>query len=142
MGGGILAACFLLLAVSSGPNFHKQRLLANESAALRELESIYRAQAQYRNQFGEYAQTLAQLGPPPAGVANSKAAGLLPRPIAAGRHNGYVYTLTGSQAAFAISAAPEQFGVSGRRCFYLDQNMVVRQSWSSTPATAQSPELQ
>lgn len=137
----IVIAIILVIAAVAVPKFNQQRMLANESAVLREMETFYSAQTQYYSQFGKYATTLAELGPPTSGAAGPSGADLIPKVLTEGSHNGYKYTLTGSPSAFAISAVPEAFGNTGRRTFYMDQTKTVHQNWSAEPATAQSPEL-
>ena len=42
---------------------------------------------------------------------------------------------------YAVSAVPESFNSSGRRTFYSDQTLIVRNNWSQEPATVSSAEL-
>jgi type IV pilus assembly protein PilA len=136
----IVIAIILIIAMIAVPKYNQQRMLANEMAVLRELETFYNAQTQYYSQFGKYASTLTELGPPTSGAAGPSGADLIPKTLAEGAHNGYKYAMTGAQATFAVSAQPESFGNTGRRTFYMDQTKVVRQNWTAEPATAQSPE--
>lgn len=137
----IVIAIILIIAAIAVPKFNQQRMLANEMAVLRELETLYNAQTQYYSQFGKYATTLTELGPPTSGAAGPNGADLIPKLLAEGAHNGYKYTMTGAQSTFAVSAQPDSFGNTGRRTFYMDQTKVVKQNWSQEPATAQSPEV-
>jgi type IV pilus assembly protein PilA len=136
----IVIAIILIIAMIAVPKYNQQRMLANEMAVLRELETFYNAQTQYYSQFGKYASTLTELGPPTSGAAGPSGADLIPKVLAEGSHNGFKYAMTGAQATFAVSAQPESFNNTGRRTFYMDQTKVVRQNWSAEPATAQSPE--
>jgi prepilin-type N-terminal cleavage/methylation domain-containing protein len=137
----IVIAIILIIAAIAVPKFNQQRMLANEMAVLRELETLYNAQTQYYSQFGKYASALTELGPPTSGAAGPNGADLIPKLLAEGSHNGYRYTLTGAQSTFTVSAVPESFGNTGRRTFFMDQTKSVKQNWSQEPATAQSPEL-
>jgi type IV pilus assembly protein PilA len=137
----IVIAIILIIAAIAVPKFNQQRMLANEMAVLRELETFYNAQTQYYSQFGKYAAALTELGPPTSGASGPNGADLIPKILAEGSHNGYKYTLTGTPSTFALSAVPESFGNTGRRTFYMDQTKSVKQNWSQEPATAQSPEL-
>jgi prepilin-type N-terminal cleavage/methylation domain-containing protein len=137
----IVIAIILIIAAIAVPKFNQQRMLANEMAVLRELETFYNAQTQYYSQFGKYASTLAELGPPTSGASGPNGADLIPKMLSEGSHNGYKYTMTGAQSTFMITAIPENFGNTGRRTFYMDQSKSVHQNWSQEPATAQSPEL-
>ncbi len=137
----IVIAIILIIAAIAVPKFNQQRMLANEMAVLRELDTLYNAQTQYYSQFGKYAATLVELGPPTSGASGPNGADLIPKLLAEGAHNGYKYTLTGSASTFAVSALPDSFGNTGRRTFYMDQSKSVKQNWSQEPANAQSPEV-
>ena len=49
--------------------------------------------------------------------------------------------LTATSTGYAVTAVPESFGNSGRRTFYSDQTLVVRNNWGPEPATPASPEI-
>ena len=100
-----------------------------ESAAILRIRTIQRMQSQYSAQHGTYATELAELGPNATGE------------VAAGKKNGYILALTGSHTGYVIHADPETYNSTGRRSFYSDESMVVRQNWGPEPATVQSPEL-
>jgi len=42
---------------------------------------------------------------------------------------------------YAVSAVPEQFGGSGRRTFYSDQTMTIRNNWSQEIANVNSEAI-
>ena len=63
------------------------------------------------------------------------------RGLASGQKDGYIFTMSRTNTGFELHAAPKAFGTTRRRTFYLDQNGVVHQNWSETPATAESPEI-
>ncbi len=109
---------------------------------IREVQAIHQAQVQYLSQFGEFAATLAELGPPTNGVAGPHAAKLIPASLASGEKNGYLFTMVKAGGGFTVNANPKEFGRTGRRTFYIDQDGVVHQNWGSEPATANSPEIQ
>src|SRR5260370_41404219 len=116
-------------------------MLSQESAAVQQIRTIEPMQAEYSTQFARYATQLAELGPPATGQASASAAGLIPGELAAGKKTGYVFALQGSPSGYVIHADPETYNSAGRRSFYSDESMVVRQNWGPEPATAQSPEL-
>jgi type IV pilus assembly protein PilA len=113
---------------------------ASETVVIREVQTIHQAQVQYLSQFGEYATSLSQLGPPANGVTGPHAAKLIPASLAYGEKNGYVFTVTRTNTGFAANANPKAFGRNGRRTFYIDEDGVVHQNWGAEPATANSPE--
>jgi hypothetical protein len=49
--------------------------------------------------------------------------------------------LTGGPAGYTIVAVPTVFNSTGRRTFFSDQTLVIRQNWGAEPATAQSGEI-
>ena len=114
----------------------------SETVVMREMQTIHQAQLQYLSQFGEYAASLEELGPPAKGVvAGPRAAKLIPASLASGEKNGYVFTLAKAPSGFTAHANPKVFGRDGRRTFYIDQDGVVHQNWGAEPATAESPEV-
>ena len=120
---------------------NKVIMSSHETAAISEIKTIHNAQVQYYSQFGKYATSLAQLGPPISGADGPEAANILPQSLASGKKSGYVYTVSGTATGYTVSAVPESFGGSGRRTFYSDQNLVIRNNWGAEPATPASPEI-
>src|ERR1022692_2196834 len=80
---GIAIILLLLLAVAIPERDHTH-LNAVETVVMREIQAIYQAQTQYESQFGEYASTLVQLGPPAAGISGPAATKLIPASLASG----------------------------------------------------------
>jgi hypothetical protein len=66
---------------------------------------------------------------------------LIPKVLADGKNSGYVFTVQNTPTGYAVTAVPETFNSTGRRTFYSDQTLVVRNNWSQDPATANSPEI-
>ena len=136
----VIAAIVVVLSVAI-PRYKAAHLATIETMVVREVQTVGQAQLQYSTLFGKYATTLAELGPPAAGMAGPAAAELIPSSLASGEKNGYLYTLALTPVGFTVNASPKVFGSNGRRTFYLDQNGVVHQNWGPDPATAQSPEF-
>jgi len=137
----IVVAIILILAAIAAPKLNQNRMHAQETAAIREMQTIHTAETQYYSQFGRYATALPELGPPAGGQEGASGANLIPGELAKGLHSGYKFTLTGGPSGYTISAVPEVFGNTGRRTFFSDQTLVIRQNWTAEPATASSPEL-
>ncbi|MBI1896981.1 MAG: prepilin-type N-terminal cleavage/methylation domain-containing protein [Acidobacteria bacterium] len=137
----IVVAIILILAAIAVPKLNQNRMLSQETAAIRQIGTIHTAETQYYSQFGRYATSLAELGPPAGGNAGPNAADLIPGDMAAGKKTGFVFQLQGTPIGYVINANPEAFGSSGRRTFYSDQTLVIRQNWGPEPATATSPEI-
>ena len=135
-----VAIISLLLAVAV-PSFLSGHRNANEVAVTREIQTVYQAQVQYVSQFGEYAATLADLGPPAHGPEGPQSAKLIPASLSSGERNGYIFTMVRTRTGFSVNANPKVFGKDGRRTFYIDEDGMVHQNWSAEPASANSPEV-
>jgi type IV pilus assembly protein PilA len=137
----IVIAIILIIAAIAVPKMNNQVMAAHEMAAIRQVGTIHQAETQFYSQFGRYAASLAELGPPASGAASPAAADLIPKVLADGKNSGYTFTVTANATGYAVTAIPDAFGSSGRRTFYSDQTLVIRQNWSQEPANATSPEF-
>jgi len=137
----IVIAIILVIAAIAVPNAQKQLMASREAAAIGHIKTIQQAQVQFYTQFGHYAASLAELGPPASGVAGLASADLIPRSLAEGKKSGYLFSIQYTADGYSISALPEIFGSSGRRTFYSDQTLVIRESWSAERANAASPAI-
>lgn len=136
----IVIAIILIIITMAVPKFNQAKRFANETGAIRAIQTVHTAQVQYQSQFGRFANTLAELGPPQTGAASPAAADLIHSDLAAGEKSGYKYVVTGGEGRYAVSAVPTTFGTTGSRTFYSDETMVIRENYSQEPATATSPE--
>jgi type IV pilus assembly protein PilA len=139
----IVIAIILIILSIALPQMSKSRMHAQEMAAIAEIGTIQKAQVQYYSQFGQYATTLSQLGPPTSSGAaeGPQAAGLIPASLANGSGSGFNFTITQIPTGYALTAVPKAFGSTGRRTFYSDQTGIIRENWGQDPATQQSAEL-
>ncbi len=139
----IVIAIILIILSIALPQMSKSRMNAQEMAAVAEMGTINKAEVQYYSQFGQYATSLAQLGPPASagGTEGPQAAGLIPGNLSSGAAGGYNFTLTPSPTGYAASAVPKVFNSTGRRTFYSDPSGITRQNWGQDPATASSPQI-
>ncbi len=135
-----IAIIGIILAIAI-PTMTTAHTGATETVVIREVQAIHQAQLQYLSQFGDYAATLAQLGPPADGVMGPHGAKLLPASLSGGEKNGYLFTLTKRPAGYTVNANPKVFGKNGNRTFYIDEDGVVRQNLGPEPATVASPEI-
>ncbi len=113
---------------------------SQEMAAVAQIRTINQAEVQYQSQFGKYATSLSQLGPPASGAAEGGASGLIPGNLA-GAASGYSFNITRSPTGYAVTAVPKTFGSTGRRTFFSDPSGTIHENWGQDPATAQSPEI-
>jgi prepilin-type N-terminal cleavage/methylation domain-containing protein len=137
----IVMAIILVIAAIAFPQMGKQLMAAHESAVIQQIKTLHQGEIQYYSQFGQYATSLTQLGPPASGAAGPTAADIIPKNLADGHASGYIFTVTGTPTGYAINAVPEQFGSSGSRTFYSDQTLVTRNNYTQEPATANSPAI-
>lgn len=139
----IVIAIILIILSIALPQMSKSRMNAQEMAAVAEIRTINQAQVQYQSQFGQFATSLPQLGPPSAAgsAEGPQAAGLIPAKLSSGTDHGYIFTVNQSAGGYEVTAVPQQFGSTGRRTFYSDQTAIIRQNWTQDPATVNSAEL-
>ncbi len=106
---------------------------ARETGAIASLRKIAEALKVYQRAFGRLPETLDQLGPAPDEGASPEKAGLLDAQLAMGESEGYgfrynIVPVAGGEdesdrnkaAGFALAATPKEYGMDGRRSFYLD----------------------
>ena len=137
----IVIAIILIILAMAVPRLSKARMHALEAGALKTINTLHTAQAQYYSQFGKYATNLSELGPPAGGNATASAADLISGDLASGEKSGYKYTLEISPKGYNINAIPVTFNVTGSRTFYSNESMIVFQNFGPEPATAQSQEV-
>jgi prepilin-type N-terminal cleavage/methylation domain-containing protein len=136
----IVIAIILIIAAIAVPKMNNQMMAAHEMAAIRQITTIHQAETQYYSQFGKYA-ALTELGPPASGTAGPAAADLIPKILADGKNSGYVFAVQNTATGYAVTAVPETFNSTGRRTFYSDQTLQIRNNWTQEPANANSPEI-
>ena|ERR1035438_10015117 len=136
----IVIAMILILVSIAVPYYNGARMHAAETAAEAAIRTIHTVQMQYFSQYGKYAGSIAELGPPMSGGASATAAGLIDVALARGVKGGYRFTVIATSAGYVIHAEPVVFGTNGTRTFYSDQTMLLRENNSAEPATANGPE--
>jgi type IV pilus assembly protein PilA len=137
----IVIAIILIIITLAVPKYNKTQMFMRETAAIKAIQTIHQMEVQYQSQYGRYAASLAELGPPASGAPSPASADLIGTDLAQGEKQGYKFTLNGNQAGYTINANPVSFGSSGSRTFFSDQSMVIRQNFGAEPATANSKEL-
>ena len=108
--------------------------------AIAVIRTWHTAQVQFYSQYGRYAASLTELGPPPSGAASS-AADLIGDDLSGGEKSGYKFTLTATPGGYAIHAEPVAFNSRGSHTFYSDQTLVIRENLGPESATSNSKEL-
>jgi len=137
----IVIAIILIIVTVALPKLNNATRYAHETAAIKAIQTIHTMQVQYNSQYGRYAASLTELGPPASGAATAASADLIDSGLAGGEKSGYKFTLTGNQSGYAISAVPVAYGNTGSRTFFSDQSMAIRENDGPEPATAASKEI-
>ncbi len=108
------------------------RQFAVELGALRELNRLHTAEAQYYSRFGKFAATLHEL------ESAREADGFSPT----GEAFGYRFVLSASGEGYAIRANPLRCGETGTRNFFSNENMRIHQHSCPDQASAADPLVQ
>ena len=137
----IVIAIILIIITIAVPKYQKTQMFMRETAAIKAIQTIHQMEVQYQSQYGRYAVSLTELGPPASGAPNPSAADLIGNDLAGGEKQGYKFTLTGNPGGYLINANPVAYGSSGSRSFFSDQSMVIRENYGPEPATVNSKEL-
>jgi type IV pilus assembly protein PilA len=131
----------IILAIAL-PRLGRARMYAQEMGAMKTITTIHTAQAQYFSQFGKFADSLVELGPPASGAAGPSAADLIPGGLATtGENSGYKYVLTITPTGYTVNANPTIFGTTGGRTFFSDQSMTIHQHSGQEAASLSDPEI-
>ena len=138
----VVIAIILIILTVAIPQYRKQIMLSHETAAIRAIGTIKIAEAQYMTDFGQFAPTLVQLGPPPSGGPGPAAADLISGDLASGKKSGYNFVVAARAAGYSIGATPEEFNRSGRFTYYSDETLTIRRNSAQEVATAESPQIQ
>ncbi len=137
----IVIAIIVVLISAAAPKFSQYLMNARETAAMGAIRTIHTAQTQYSSQFGKYATSLAELGPPASGQEGPSAANLIPADLASGIKGGFKFVSEATPTGYKVTAVPTAYNNTGRRSFYSDQTMVLRENWGPDAPTANSPEI-
>ena len=135
----VIAIILVIITVAVLP-YQRAQTLAREMAASKAVQTIQTDEVIYP-QYGHFASSLRELGPPDAGPSSAAAAGLISGALASGALGGYKFTLTGTADTYAITALPVAFGSSGVKSFFLDQSGILHATEGQEPATSASPEF-
>ena len=137
----IVIAIILLIITIAVPKFNSVQKHAREVAALQAIKTIHTAQVQFYSEYGRYATSLTELGPPASGHASASSADLIGNDLAAGEKQGYRFTVSGNAGGYIINGNPVVYGTSGDKSFFSDQTMTIHENDGPEPATAQSNEM-
>jgi type IV pilus assembly protein PilA len=136
----IVVAIIMIIIGIAAPKYKQALTLSQQTAAIAAIRTLHTAQTQYYSQYGRYAASLTELGPPTSGAVGPGGADLIDGTLASGSKGGHKFTMVGNASGYTITVIPEAVNV-GSRTFYSDQSMVLRQNMGMEPATANSPEM-
>ena len=137
----IVIAIILIIITIAVPKYNRTQMYMRETAAVAAIQTIHKMQVQYQSQYGRYATSLSELGPPASGAPGPAAADLIGNDLALGEKQGYKFTLTGTPGGYTINANPVTYGSSGSKSLFSDQTMVIRENYGPEPATVNSKEM-
>src|SRR5258707_11522902 len=121
----IVIAIILIIITIALPRLSRARMYSQETAAIAAIRTIHTAQVQYYSQFGKYAASLTELGPPTSGAAGPAAADMIGNDLARGLKSGYKFTANRNQGRDGINAGPGAFRSSGAPALFSGPTPVI-----------------
>ncbi|HXC31247.1 MAG TPA: prepilin-type N-terminal cleavage/methylation domain-containing protein [Verrucomicrobiae bacterium] len=143
----IVVTIILIIAAIAIPNLSKNKMAANETAAVESLRTFNGSVLLYNNSYGGFPHALADMGPAPGGGATSSAsADLIDSVLASGVKSGYRFVYApgtsdpaGNVLSYSITATPVAPGSSGQRSFFTDQSGTIRASSNGVADATSAP---
>ena len=100
----IVVAIILIIAAIAIPNLLKSKMAANQASAVASLRTLNTSEITYSSTYNVgFTSTLAQLGPPASGNANSTASGMIDSVLSAGTKSGYSFVYAASAAVNGVT---------------------------------------
>jgi type IV pilus assembly protein PilA len=143
----IVVTIILIIAAIAIPNLMRNKIQANETAAVGALRALTESALLYSNTYGGFPHVLSDMGPGASGTAASSAsADLIDSVLASGVKSGYRFTYvagttdpSGNVLTYSITATPVAPGSSGQRSFFTDQSGTIRNTASGTADSNSAP---
>jgi type IV pilus assembly protein PilA len=143
----IVVTIILIISAIAIPNLVRNKIQANETAAVGAMRALTESALLYSNSYGGFPHALSDLGPAAGGTAASSAgADLIDSVMASGIKSGYKFTYVagttdpaGNVLGYTITATPVAPGSSGQRSFFTDQSGTIRNTSSGTADAASTP---
>jgi len=143
----IVVTIILIIAAIAIPNLMRNKIQANETAAVGALKALTESTLLYSNTYGGFPHALSDLGPAAGGTAaTSASADLIDSVLASGVKSGYRFSYvagttdpSGNVLTFSITATPVAPGSSGQRSFFTDQSGTIRNTASGTADSTSTP---
>ena len=137
----IVVAIILIIAAIAIPNLMRSKMAANEASAVGSLRTINTSSVAYDTTYGQFPNSLANLGPVSGGgTPTSASADLIDAVLASTNKSGYIFTFVAgaSNTTYTIKADPVSAS-TGQRHFYTDQSGVIRVNTSTAANSTDSP---
>ena len=143
----IVVTIILIIAAIAIPNLVRNKIQANETAAVGALRALTESALLYSNSYGGFPHTLSEMGPVSGGTpASSASADLIDSVLATGVKSGYRFTYvpgttdpSGNVLGYTITATPVAPGSSGQRSFFTDQSGTIRNTSNGTADATSAP---
>jgi len=143
----IVVTIILIIAAIAIPNLMRNKIQANETAAVETLRTLNESVLLYSNSYGGFPHAISDLGPAVGGTAaSSAAADLIDSVLASGTKSGYKFSYVptandpaGNVQSYTITATPVTPGSSGQRSFFTDQSGTIRNTASGTADASSVP---
>jgi len=142
----IVVAIILIVAAIAIPNFMRARIAANEASAVSSCRTINSAEINYNSYYQQgFSSTLAQLGPPTSGQADTNHADMIDDVLASSVKSGYTFAYTPTNPngarydAYQLNANPSTPQRSGSRYFYSDPSGLIRVAYNAEAGPSDSP---
>src|SRR6185295_19020358 len=102
----IVIAIILIIITIAVPKYNRTQMYMRETAAVAAIQTIHKMQVQDQSQYGRYATSLTELGPPASGAPTPAGADLIVNDLALGEKQAYKFVLTATGGGYAINANP------------------------------------
>jgi len=143
----IVVTIILIIAAIAIPNLMRNKIQANETAAVETLRTLNGSILLYSNSYGGFPHALSDMGPAATGTpASSAAADLIDSVLAGGVKSGYKFAYlavvsdpSGNVLTYTITATPVAPGSTGQRSFFTDQSGTIRNTANGTADSSSAP---
>ena len=135
----IVMSVMLILMTLAVPQMLKVRKEANQTSAVKSVQTIGQAELQYNSAYpgNGFACSIGQLGgDPKSGAPSAQSAQLIPQDLAGGQKAGYTFAISNCTkvtvnnqdmyTGYEITAVPQSIGRSGDNGYCSDENNTVR----------------
>jgi type IV pilus assembly protein PilA len=142
----IVVTIILIIAAIAIPNLMRNKIQANETAAVGAMRTLNESVLLYMNAYGGFPHALSDLGPGSGGAASSANADMIDSVLASSVKSGYKFTYAavatdpaGNVLSYTITATPVVPGSTGQRSFFTDQSGTIRSTSNGTADATSTP---